>query len=270
MPLNTSTKSAKDLRNILLLGFFLFAGSCAVLPAQTVADDTCFMCHGRKDGPIPFVEKESLAKSVHWKISCVLCHRDAESIPHPQRPASVTCSRCHSTQSKTYLDSRHGRIARDGRTESEVCSDCHGDAGHEILDSEQDGSPVFRSNIVNTCARCHTDVQRMADVRLAEMNPVQSYKKTIHGKAFEQGNMDSAVCTDCHGTHGLYNALNPESTIYKRNIPDTCGNCHTEVAGIYKESIHGTGSHLSVRIATEAVIPFVPSKNPAIPIPSRG
>jgi len=79
----------------------------------------------------------------------------------------------------------------------------------------------------------------MADVRLAEMNPVQSYRQTIHGEAFNLGDTDSAVCTDCHGTHGLFNALNPESSIFEKNIPDTCGNCHSEIAGIYKESIHG-------------------------------
>ncbi|MEJ2111406.1 MAG: cytochrome c3 family protein [Acidobacteriota bacterium] len=199
------------------------------------------MCHSRKGSSIPFVEKESIGGSVHGRLRCVSCHTDAGSIPHPNELAPVACDRCHAVQSRTYLNSRHGRIAAHGRTTAEVCSDCHGE-GHEILKSKEEGSPVFRANIVDTCAQCHADAEKMATVRLAEMNPVQTYKQTIHGLSFERGNSASAVCTDCHGIHNLYNALNPESSIYKKNIPDTCGNCHSEIAGIYKESIHGTAA----------------------------
>jgi formate dehydrogenase gamma subunit len=233
--------SATILWSLGLLSWSLFCACIATASAQTADNDKCFMCHGREGGRIPFVARDAVKNSAHGKINCVLCHRDAGSIPHPQKLAPVSCSRCHSAQSGTYMNSRHGRAARLGRTDAEVCSDCHG-KGHEILTSKQEGSPVFRTNIVNTCARCHADTQKMQDVRLAQMNPVRTYRETVHGQAFEQGNKDAAVCTDCHGTHNLYNALNPASSVYRKNIPDTCGKCHGEIALIYRESVHGTAA----------------------------
>ena len=159
-------------------------------------------------------------------------------MPHPKQLASVSCAQCHKGQSQTYLDSRHGQMAKQDRPVAAVCGDCHGN-GHAILKTDDPSSPANRSQIVNTCARCHADTERMAFVRLSVKDPVDSYRQTVHGEAFEAGNMKSAVCTDCHGTHALYNALNPKSRIFKKNIPETCGSCHEEIAREYEESVHG-------------------------------
>jgi len=52
------------------------------------------------------------------------------------------------------------------------------------------------------------------------------YKISHHGIALAEGNTAAAVCTDCHGTHRILKPADPESQVYVRNIPATCGQCH--------------------------------------------
>lgn len=226
------------IRTAITVGLLILTASSSSLRAQSIPNDTCMLCHGRKASGIPPVDLEPLANSAHGQIRCVMCHRDAGSMPHPKKLASVSCSRCHKKQSETYLSSRHGRMAKQDRSVAAVCGDCHG-IGHTILKTGDPDSPVNRRQIVETCARCHEDTKRMAFVRLSVKDPVGSYRQTVHWKAFKEGNIESAVCTDCHGSHALYNSLNPASPIFKRNIPDTCGSCHKEIAEEYRESVHG-------------------------------
>ncbi|MBN2317708.1 MAG: cytochrome b/b6 domain-containing protein [Acidobacteria bacterium] len=196
------------------------------------------MCHGREGSRVAFVEKEMVGNSVHGRIRCTSCHRDVDSVPHAKDLASVSCSLCHSDQTKTYLNSMHGLAAKQDRTDAAACSDCHGNA-HSVVGSDNPESPVNRGNILDTCARCHTDSERMASFRLSVKDPVNSYRQTVHGRVFLEGGMESAVCTDCHGTHDLLNSLDSKSRIFRMNIPDTCSRCHGEVTEIYKKSVHG-------------------------------
>ena len=217
--------------------FFLTAWA-SILCAQSVSDDTCMMCHGRKERGAPAVDRDLLKNSAHGQNHCLDCHKDAGSFPHPTKLAPVSCSGCHKSQSESYLMSRHGQMTKQDRSVAAVCGDCHG-TGHSILKSDDPHSPSSRERIVDTCARCHDDAKRMAFTRLGERDPVGSYRQTVHWKAFTDGNLGAAVCTDCHGAHALYNSLNPESRIFKRNIPNTCGSCHRDIFLDYRESVHG-------------------------------
>jgi formate dehydrogenase gamma subunit len=209
--------------------FLLMSTVCPVgIQAASLSNDACYNCHGKEGTPIPFVEKTTMGHSVHNKLSCVSCHRDADSMPHAQNLAPVNC----------ILNSGHGRALKQDREVAETCADCHGGV-HSIVGSDVPESEVSWGNIVNTCARCHADPGIMSAVRLSVKDPVNSYRRTVHGQAFLEGNRESAVCTDCHSTHNLFNSLDPRSRVFRKNIPDTCGRCHQEIAVAYKESIHG-------------------------------
>jgi formate dehydrogenase gamma subunit len=219
--------------------FVIVASVCPEgIRAASVSDDTCFMCHGREGSRVPFVEKKQIGNSIHGRFRCTACHQDIDSVPHADNPAPVACSRCHPVQTRDYLNSGHGRILKLDRTVAETCADCHGKP-HSIIGTGDPDSPVYRGNIMNTCARCHSDPKRMAAVRLSIKDPVVSYSLTVHGKEFIAGNMDSAVCTDCHGAHNLFNSLDSKSRVFRLNVPDTCSRCHGEIVEIYKKSIHG-------------------------------
>lgn len=226
----------------MILKFLVLAVCSSGLWAQSVSpsvsNDTCMMCHGRKGGAVPFVDKGKIGNSVHEQIRCISCHRDVDSMPHAEVLEPVDCSRCHASPTQAYLVSGHGQALKQDRSVAETCADCHENA-HSISGSDNPDSPVYRGNIIDACARCHEDPERMTAIRLSVKDPVNAYRRTIHGRAFLEGNMAAAVCTDCHGAHDLFNSLDSRSRIFRKNIPDTCSRCHQEIADTFMKSVHG-------------------------------
>ena len=69
--------------------------------------------------------------------------------------------------------------------------------------------------------------------------PFISYQESVHGRATEKGSKEAAVCTDCHGSHAIIPPSEAQSSIYKMNVPATCGKCHSEITQAFNQSIHG-------------------------------
>ncbi len=77
------------------------------------------------------------------------------------------------------------------------------------------------------------------------------YQTSIHGKKLAEGDEHVAVCTDCHGVHAILPPTDPESQTHPRNIPSTCGACHSDTTLMasykisatpvadYESSVHG-------------------------------
>jgi hypothetical protein len=73
-----------------------------------------------------------------------------------------------------------------------------------------------------SCARCHQGVHK-------------DYIGSVHAEAIAAGNLNAAVCTDCHGAHNTHSFKDqPRSA-----VPQTCENCHSQIYAIYKDSVHG-------------------------------
>ena len=268
-----STLSASARRSVALLDltvFVLFAtafavaagrpatGASASPPAIENAD--CLGCHGDRTletkGPDGkprslFVDEAVFASSIHGKNRCTSCHGDIVEVPHPDgfRPKDVSCAQCHRLETGVYLASDHGLAVHAGVGEAASCKDCHG-ATHTLLNSRNPASPVFRSNITKTCARCHADVAEMQKFHLRQSNPVGSYEQSVHGRAvLERRALNAAVCTDCHGSHDLHRSTNVSSKLHWRNVPITCGRCHENVERTYVHSVHGKAVTEGVRDA---------------------
>lgn len=238
----------------------MVAAALAVLTTATAAPTTpattppgienadCMVCHGdkdlvkkTKDGKkiSMFVDETKFAGSIHGKILCSACHNDIKELPHEdQPPKPVSCAQCHRIETDIYLKSDHGRALSKGVTEAATCQNCHGKP-HELLNYRNPASPVHRHNIPATCAQCHADIAAMEKYQLRQRAVVITYEKTVHGRAHERGVSNSAVCTDCHGSHDLHHGANPSSKLYWRNLPTTCGKCHENVKQTYNRSIHG-------------------------------
>jgi predicted CXXCH cytochrome family protein len=135
------------------------------------------------------------------------------------------------------------------------CQDCHG--GNPALDDEDKakdktfkGAPK-RAQIPEFCARCHSD-----SAYIKAFNPrirvdqLELYQTSRHGELLKKGDTKVAVCTDCHGVHGIQTAKHPKSLTFPWNIPQTCGRCHadanlmkaykipTDQLADYKQSVH--------------------------------
>ncbi len=232
------------------LPFLIWIGlaASAAFPAWALDNSDCFACHGQQGATPHDVDEAAFKKSIHGKNLCVSCHADVTELPHAEKLASVACNRCHRVETQIYVNSDHGRAVARGRSEAATCKDCHGHS-HTLLNSRDPSSPVNRRNIPQTCAHCHDNKEIMGKAKLTERDPFQSYSHTVHGEAFAKGQLNAAVCSDCHGTHDLHGGFNPASRISKQNIPETCGKCHQNVAAVYRVSIHGQANKAGIKEA---------------------
>jgi len=135
------------------------------------------------------------------------------------------------------------------------CQDCHG--GNPALDDQDKakdktfkGAPK-RAQVPEFCARCHSDSAyiKAFNPRL-RVDQLDLYKTSRHGELLKKGDTKVAVCTDCHGVHGIQTAKHPKSLTFPWNIPQTCGRCHadanlmkaykipTDQLAEYKQSVH--------------------------------
>ncbi len=193
----------------------------------------CGECH-RKDGKA--VETTTLkevdayadySSSMHGKgltekgllptAVCTDCHSthyvlkesDERSTIHPKN-IPATCATCHKGIYDDYITSDHAITRDDHDMKFPTCADCH--TAHVISDITQD---KFMNEVTHQCGNCHGDLS-------------ETYMETYHGKAYRLGYLKSAKCSDCHGSHRIYNANNPMSSVGSANIVETCQKCHPD------------------------------------------
>jgi predicted CXXCH cytochrome family protein len=241
--------------------------SAGALPA----DYSCSLCHRKGGDlwtpASPVVEEKDLAGDVHWQkgIRCHDCHggsptldafknhRDDPSFRSTRSPELVPefCGHCHSNieymrqyaplartdQTSEYWTSGHGRRLK-ASTEGKnpqvdkkvaTCISCHG--GHGILPVKNSASPVYPTNVAQTCSRCHSDPERMANRtfngRPIGHNQFEQWKQSVHGQAMlVKKDLSAPTCNDCHGNHG---ALPPGIV----SVANVCGTCHGKIAGLF-------------------------------------
>lgn len=220
-----------------------FAGSAN---AQTLTTAECLDCH--KDPSLTkdvngkavsvAVNADKFQQSIHGQaIGCTDCHSDVKAYPHEPKPQPVSCATCHPDSQAAWENSSHAKAIKSGMTQAAHCIDCHG-SPHEIVPSSDAASPVAHKNIPATCGRCHGQKFVMEKAGLSTQ-PFQSYQQSVHGKAVANNNARAAVCTDCHDHHAIFGAENPQSAIFKFNVPRLCSKCHAPIAAQYTQSVHG-------------------------------
>ena len=206
-----------------------------------IAKVNCGSCHADAAA--------ALDSSVHAKASpqlCTACHGGAHEIVAVKDPKSPvyplnlprTCGTCHANKEfaqqhglsdvySEYVDSIHGfALTKDGLLVAATCSSCHG--SHDILAPRDPKSKVNRANIPATCGACHNGVE-------------QQYRSGIHGQAFEGGDTDAPVCTNCHTAHQISSV---REASFQVKTSATCGDCHREKYGTYRDTFHAQVSAL--------------------------
>ena len=160
--------------------------------------------------------------------------------PAPTPPDNATCLACHedpalvssagkrlSVDAPKFIASIHGALGM-------ACVDCHADLKATV------DFPHAEKLAKVDCTGCH-------DASVAK------YNLGIHAQARRQSaDSVAATCADCHTTHEIRPARDPQSTTYALNLPATCSRCHGDaatiakghikigdVASLYKDSIHG-------------------------------
>jgi predicted CXXCH cytochrome family protein len=144
-----------------------------------------------------------------------------------------SCVDCHS-QLEDELKAPVAALAADVHAEYGLgCKDCHGGApDKDDVDLAKDksfkGAPK-RSDIPRFCGGCHSDAAAMRAFNPAlRTDQLSQYETSRHGQLLKAGDTKAAVCTDCHGVHGIQSARLPKSLTFPWNIPQTCGRCHSD------------------------------------------
>ena len=167
------------------------------------------------------------------------------------------CAACHAG-----IDAKQAAIVTGYKTDIHflkgiTCAGCHGGdvtkTDEDAMDPEKGftGAPK-RAEIPGMCGKCHSDANFMRHYNPAlNIDQVEKYFTSVHGKRLKEGDQKVAVCTSCHGVHGILPADNTNSPVYKLNIPKTCSKCHSDqpyMAGYgiptnqfeeYSQSVHG-------------------------------
>ena len=166
-------------------------------------------------------------------LECQGCHAPGKQLPY------LAGSRFHTGPHTGYDASFHAKAIQNG-SKAASCLDCHTRNGDisTMLPASDPKSTINRSNIAETCGRCHGDKSIMRGSGISN-RPFLSYRESVHAKALSQGNVSAAVCTDCHNSHDILPASNSQSPIAKVNIPATCGKCHRSETTEFMQSIHG-------------------------------
>jgi predicted CXXCH cytochrome family protein len=113
------------------------------------------------------------------------------------------------------------------------CESCHGgNPKEEDIELAKDqtfrGKPE-REDIPEFCASCHSDVNYMKSFNpTIRVDQLSLYWTSLHGRLLKEGDLKVAVCTDCHGIHGIQRGSHPKSWTFPWNIPETCGRCHSD------------------------------------------
>jgi len=154
---------------------------------------------------------------------CARCHGDAEFMKKYNPSIEVD-------QAELYWTSIHGKRLREGDASPAACADCHG--YHQVYAHDDSRSKVYPTNVVKTCGNCHADPEYMEKYGIPT-DQVEQYGQSVHArKLFEDGDLSSPACNDCHGNHG---AVPPGV----ENLAYVCSKCHPVQQELFADSPHG-------------------------------
>ena len=190
-------------------------------------------CSTLFSGALNSARAQTVQPSPPPTLSCQGCHAPGKTLPY------LGGAKFHTEPHSAYDRGFHAQAIQGGR-KAATCLDCHTRNGDmtTILPAADPNSTIHRSNIAETCGRCHGDKSIMQGSGISE-RPFLSYRESVHAKAIAKGNPSAAVCTDCHNSHDILPASNPQSPIAKVNIPATCSKCHKSETAEFMQSIHG-------------------------------
>jgi len=221
--------------------------------AQGMATKDCLLCHGKPELSMTrggkkvslFVDEQQYAASTHARVACAQCHVEVRaSLLRACEPikSKVDCSSCHAAVVDVYRTSVHGVLHAKGDADAPSCLDCHD--RHATKSKRWPSSPTFARAVPDLCGRCHRAGERAAR-RIDSKGPdiVKSYRESIHGVGLlEAGLVVTATCADCHTAHGELPPSDPNSTVSRGKLIETCSRCHHGIGDVFQASIHGSSN----------------------------
>jgi cytochrome b subunit of formate dehydrogenase len=232
----------------LALGCWLCGQAAAATPkVDQLSNSDCLDCHtdptttrmenGQKI-PLAIFSTNGFSLSVHASLFCTDCHTGVKDLLHDPGLPPPDCSGCHAEEAKQYASSIHGMSHAMGASGAAECWDCHG--SHDILPVKDPASPVYKMNLPQTCAKCHSNAKLTQEYGIKHPEDAAEYLDSIHGRALvRMGLIVAPSCNDCHGVHNIKRPVDRDSPVNHAHIAQTCGKCHVGIEQTYLKSVHG-------------------------------
>ncbi len=142
------------------------------------------------------------------------------------------CLSCHQTDGAFEVlpsgEALDLTVDGDGFTHS-----IHGDVGLACLDCHTgyEGYPHPEANFENLREFTAIQNESCTDCHAGEMD---EFAEGVHFSAHQDGNINAAYCSDCHGAHEVKGKAEMEA-----NAPLICATCHEPIYDLYAQSVHG-------------------------------
>ncbi len=240
------------LRAAVLVAALLACGAAGA----GAATDSCLDCHRSLDDRRLKAPAEDFASDIHFErgFTCASCHGGNPADPDvsamdpdkgfkgaPTRDqVAPMCAACHADAAfmkhynpRPYIfslaewkTSVHCKRESLGDEKVATCTGCHG--VHGIRPPDDPTSPVYKTNVPRTCAKCHN--AEYLKGRAVRTDQYARYSRSVHGVALlVKGDVSAPACNDCHGNHG---AAPPGL----KDVTLVCGTCHGREAELFEGS----------------------------------
>ena len=174
--------------------------------------------------------------------------RAPQAVGAPGKRAVDTCTACHHTLAEPRLKAPAAFADADiHRLQGVTCAGCHGgdptatDAKAAMDPKRGFVGKLARPAIPEMCGSCHSNAAFM--LRYSPNIPTDQlaqYRTSRHGLALAKGDENVAVCSSCHGAHGILPPTDARSPVYPTRIVETCGACHGNTALMTRYGLKGT------------------------------
>jgi predicted CXXCH cytochrome family protein len=184
-----------------------------------------------------------LSKGKLQAPACVDCHggHRVSSLTKDRLAIVQKCRTCHSRVYEVYAKSVHGSaLLNASNKDVPICTDCH--TAHTIKDPTTSG---FHNTVPDTCSTCHSNAAIMGKYGLST-DVVKTYLSDFHGVSISlyrkeaqddyQPDRPMAVCTDCHGTHGITSVSGTGKQILKQTLGKRCRTCHSNATDNFPDA----------------------------------
>lgn len=214
--------------------------------AGLIVTATCNDCHGNHL-ILPHTNIKSSISQKNIASTCMKCHARIEDVHvkvinrelWEKKPGAIpACTDCHPPH-KVEVQNLLANIS------DKTCLKCHERPDiHKVVDGQNVSLTVDVNNLVSsvhnniTCVKCHSDVTANAsrpcetagkvDCSNCHAEEADVYFTSGHGTAYFAKHENAPYCTDCHGTHLVKGKTDETSPIFRSEIPNLCGSCHTE------------------------------------------
>ncbi|HPO15684.1 MAG TPA: hypothetical protein PLI09_19740 [Candidatus Hydrogenedentes bacterium] len=127
--------------------------------------------------------------------------------------------------------------------EDSECIFCHGEAGFKVTRPDGSVKPLYVDEQIykasvhanEGCNACHSDITELPHKAALEKvncgnchDQTEAYAKSPHGQLVKNGSTEVNGCSDCHGVHDIRHVTDELSYMHPRNMPKTCGKCHSD------------------------------------------